>query len=166
LIEGGFNTAVNAPITITSNAGFAPYVPAAKLGGGNYIFVFSVNGINYFQIVYPTSVLSNSATSANPGLTVAQAYAIDSKIDDGLPTSGNVMAEVSVSTMTSVSGATTFAGPTWGIGGFNSPSPMSSAAPSSTTCYDTTSNQYSMSQNNGAGVNCALSLKMQGAGAR
>jgi hypothetical protein len=160
LIEGGVDAATNASISITNNGGFAPYVPAAKIGGGNYVFVFSVNGINYFQVVDPTSVASNSATNATVGLTVAQAYAIDGKMDDGLPASGNVMAAVSVSGFTSPNGG---GSPplVWATGGFNSPSYMSSASPSTTTCYDTTSGQYSMTQNGGAGVNCALSFRMQ-----
>jgi hypothetical protein len=83
---------------------------------------------------------------SNPGLTVNQAYSMDKKIDDGLPMTGNVLALYV--------DQTAFGG--CGVGN----SPNNSSA-STSTCFDTTSGNYSVTQNNGNGLNCALSFKMQ-----
>jgi prepilin-type N-terminal cleavage/methylation domain-containing protein len=159
LIDGTFNTITDAGVNISSNAGFAPYLPQAKIGNSNYVAVTSVNGNNYFQLINPISSSSDSTFYAQAGLTVSQAYAIDQKMDDGLPQTGHVLATASVS----------YFGPGesmnpggWGVdGSFNLPSAFSASTPSATTCYDTTSGQYSVTQNNGDGVNCALSLQFQ-----
>jgi hypothetical protein len=81
-----------------------------------------------------------------PALTVAQAYAIDKKIDDGLPTTGNVLAQF-------------LTGPTNGYPGWST----NGSSPGATTCYDTSSGtaKYSISYQNGALVNCGISFKFQ-----
>lgn len=71
------------------------------------------------------------------------AYNMDKKTDDVLPASGRVQA-----VYLNAGGPTAIPAP-------------NAATPSSSTCYDTTSNQYSVSQNNGAGVNCVLSSRFQ-----
>jgi hypothetical protein len=58
------------------------------------------------------------------------------------------------------------AGANIGYGGYIGPSPGTSLGASSATCYDNGGNasataQYSMGQNGGAGVNCALSFRFQ-----
>jgi prepilin-type N-terminal cleavage/methylation domain-containing protein len=159
LIEGTFNavTDTTAPV-ISANAGFAPYLPQAKIGNGNYISVFTVSGVNYFQIINPAACLGNSQFTANRGMTVAQAYAIDKKMDDALPATGGVLAAMSVS----VDNAGNANPGSWGVqGSFFPASVFSAAAASPTTCYDTTSGAYSITQNSGNGVNCALSFRFQ-----
>jgi hypothetical protein len=97
------------------------------------------------------------ASTAN--IPVAQAYAIDNKIDDGLPQSGNVMAwYLNVDQeWTDGTDATHIA---------NEPIPYSGALwPMSTHCYDNNGaagavTKYS-TYDNGADANCALSFKMQ-----
>lgn len=79
----------------------------------------------------------NGYMNTQPSLSVLQASNIDKKLDDGLPTRGRI-------TAFDVNGNST-----------NLPSA------SSITCYDSTSNQYSISQNNGSGINCSLSFKFQ-----
>ncbi|MGC2657118.1 MAG: prepilin-type N-terminal cleavage/methylation domain-containing protein [Bryobacteraceae bacterium] len=75
------------------------YLPAAKLGQGNYIYVFSSGQKNYFGLSAVTAIGSSAVedvwgdTSSTPSLSVQQAYEIDRKIDDGLPQSGNVLAQ-------------------------------------------------------------------------
>jgi hypothetical protein len=175
LIAGNFNSAsstVSATIT-TANAG--SYFPAAQIGGGNYIYAWSggynqgqstlaPDGINYFGL--SSAVTVGSYVYSSPGLTVAQAYAIDTKVDDGFPQSGKVMAMY----LQFQSGQFV----TWGAGGGNmgasgaNHGPTTSAtAGSSTTCYDNGGvsgpTTYSMEQNSGTGINCALSFIMQGA---
>src|SRR5262249_2525562 len=86
----------------------------------------------------------------NAGLTVAQAYAIDSKTDDGYPLSGRVTAQcIGGSSLTSLSGGAPFL----------FPSPSSGRPPP----YDNrqTPKPYSVKQNNGSGVNCGLTFRFQ-----
>jgi prepilin-type N-terminal cleavage/methylation domain-containing protein len=171
LIEGGFNAASASvmPGADITGTNLNLWLPQAKLGHGNYVYVWSgwfnsggwgTNGINYFGL----SAASNIAASSNSGLLesgknipVAQAYAIDKKVDDGMPQSGNVMAwylngNVYWTDGTAVTGANN--------------QTTTAIAGSSTTCYDNgnvtnATQQYSLEINNGAGANCALSFKMQ-----
>ena len=76
-------------------------------------------------------------------LPVMQAYRIDNKIDDGLPTTGVIQAVY-------INGSTTA----------TSPAP-NAAADGPTTCYNTTNDVYSIAYNNGTGPNCALSFRFQ-----
>jgi hypothetical protein len=85
--------------------------------------------------------------ASSPIVSVMQAYKMDLKVDDGIPTSGNVMAYYVNN-----------------IGGSNILSSAPNTATSggnSTSCYDTTTGTYSTTYNNGAGGNCAVSFKMQ-----
>lgn len=176
LIDGGFPKATVGAVsinnvTISSTPSLYDYYPTAKIGGGNFIYVWS-GGVhaetlgsdnkNYFGIerigvVYNQFTINSSA----PGISVMQAYNIDLKIDDGLPQSGRVL------TM-GIDGGNNL--PTW-LGGttsykYGGPEPNTAAPASSTTCYDNGNNSsvpmtYSMGQNTGAGVNCALSIQFQ-----
>ena len=175
LIPGAFNFAgaaayVTAPVN--------QILPEAKLGGGNYVYVYSNNAgttaVNYFGVSNTGSSLGpdgeiNGGTS--PGLSVAQAYALDKKIDDGLPQSGRVTASYMNWTLSSTLG---YFNGVWAAGGnaagasTGAPNygPTNASTPASaTTCYDNASGsgpqQYSMGQNNGAGQNCALSFRFQ-----
>jgi hypothetical protein len=146
------------------------YFPAAKIGRGNYIYVYEYNGnvytdatggqcypgrsINYFGLSAPVYIqygyggFANSGTPEDfPGLTVSEAYSIDKKVDDGLPISGNVIAQYLQGTGDGNPYCTTFS--------------PSANAPSSATCFDKTSWTYSVNQSNGAGVNCGLSFRFQ-----
>jgi prepilin-type N-terminal cleavage/methylation domain-containing protein len=164
LIPGSFITArPNAAITTEMPAtSFPLYFPTAKLGGNLYVIVFSISGINYFGLqpigrLSPGSFLDSFGDSlGNPvksSLTVQQAYNIDAKIDDGLPQSGNVMAQALDNTVF-----------LW-AGGFGQASPAAIAA-SSSTCFDNGNNSsaagnYSLAVNGGKGPNCELSFKFQ-----
>ena len=158
-------------------AQMALYLPTAKIGLGNYIYVWSggwgaaswpaaiPDGKNYFGLSAITA-LDEWEILSNAGLTVAEAYNIDTKIDDGLPQSGKVMAMYLDNSHGNIV--------EWAAGGGNmgayngSPydGPTTAATPGSpTTCYDngsvTGTQHYSMEQNNGAGINCALSVQFQ-----
>jgi prepilin-type N-terminal cleavage/methylation domain-containing protein len=104
LIENGFSTAGEvgsvggAPMTVVQ-----AYLPPAKIGGGNYVYVWSggpsagsgiKDNINYFGVsAWPyTFNGSSSFLYSQSGMTVQQAYNIDKKTDDGYPQSGNVLA--------------------------------------------------------------------------
>ena len=133
----------------------AQYMPPAKIGGNSYIYVWSggaygTSGKNYFGLSAVSMLQANAILdSVGTSLTVSQAYSIDKKVDDGMPLSGNVMAMF------------INYGPQW-VG-----TSIFVATPASlTTCYDNNNTfgvvqQYSMNQNSGAGVNCALSFKFQ-----
>lgn len=156
LIQGGFTTVIDAnQQPNASNPDL--YIPKAIIPEA-YLFVFSVcqwggscytAGIPGSTYMALSSVVTNMGGVSFPGvgtggITVAQAYAIDKKIDDGLPQSGN---------------ATAFY-PNYD---YSWTPRLARNAPtaSPTTCFDTTTAAYSITQNNGSGVNCGLSFKLQ-----
>lgn len=173
LVDGSFpsgggtvrdcSIADSTQITIATGAYFVGnFIPAAKIGNGNYVYAYTgdsvpstrytsdssvavtypVNSDNWFGLSRVTGTSGNGWTMmSNAGLSVLQAYNIDKKLDDGKPMSGNVMAFFST-----------------GNGIF---APIATASPSSVTCFDTTLFQYSLNQNNGSGMNCALSFRFQ-----
>jgi hypothetical protein len=109
------------------------------------VYVYANNGYNYYGLsAFGQISAASNVLSSSPILSVAQAYAIDKKMDDGLPTTGNVLAQYVSSGAPYV---VTLA--------------PNAATPSSTTCYDTTSLSYSITQNGGTGLNCALSFQFQ-----
>jgi prepilin-type N-terminal cleavage/methylation domain-containing protein len=184
LIAGGFNTAVStvavSALTATSTPNIGQFFPAAKVGRGNYIYVYEgggavsgsppqgFNGLNYFGISAITNV--NTWITSTPGLTAAEAYAIDSKIDDGFPQMGRVTAQYA-----GIGGAIGWGGglPN-AVGAGDDSTPETNSTPgSSTTCWDNSSaasgtpgvagatQHYSLEVNNGSNVTCALSFQMQ-----
>jgi prepilin-type N-terminal cleavage/methylation domain-containing protein len=189
LIDGGFNTASNysypsIAVTGTSTPSLSNFFPQAKLGGGNYVYVwsgssgisgevcgganqgvYSGNGVNYFGITAITAVGDGGSKAgfvySTPGLTANQAYSIDSKIDDGFPQSGNVTA-VYVNDLAYWAGTS------------NDGAAYTTATPgSATSCFDNSNTSsgtpgvagatqhYSLEISNGSNVNCALTFKMQ-----
>jgi prepilin-type N-terminal cleavage/methylation domain-containing protein len=145
------------------------YFPAAALGGGNNIYAFSGgmkndvsaqqggDGRNYFGIgvIYQ---LQSPWLWSNPGLTVRQASSMDTKIDDGLPQSGSVLNLYVNYYTTGWSGQTPAR--TYNV------QTLTAVSATTSTCSDNNNTagqaeQYSLSQNNGTGVNCALSFRFQ-----
>jgi prepilin-type N-terminal cleavage/methylation domain-containing protein len=179
LIDGSFNTATPLAaatlITSTTIPSLDAYFPAAKLGNGNSVLVWSGgidytaftsanNGINYFGLwkIVDIGATGTGGMESNPGLTVAQAYQIDKKMDDGLARTGAVTAVYVGQPGNASYGWGADGGGPYYHGGF-----LNTNVPASpTTCYDngndsTMPMQYSMSQNGGAGVNCMLSFQFQ-----
>ena len=176
-LTGGFCA---VPAKITGNGVYA-YGGGGNDGGTG---AWASTGVNYFGVSIPVAYTGAGNCSSNPGLTVSQAYAIDKKMDDGLPTSGNVIAAYTNMPPNGPSNGygTGWGAPNWvnsnpGYTTYTSSKalvlPSSSEMPNSgaipgdgTTCYDNGNSagvapQYSMAQNNGAGVNCALSFQFQ-----
>jgi prepilin-type N-terminal cleavage/methylation domain-containing protein len=167
LVEGGFTTAT--PDGSTQGVAIPLLFPAATIGGGNYIAVWSggpvnsppypSNGLNYFTIIAATSIGGAYVAASTPGLSVNEAYSIDRKMDDGLPQSGNVTAMYD--------GNAPGAWGNWAGGATASNGPTTAATPGSgTTCYDNGSaagatQQYSVEINGGSNVDCALSFQFQ-----
>jgi hypothetical protein len=174
LIEGGYNQAsplAPSGATITGSA-IATYFPPAKVGTGNYVYVWSTGceqsaswtppGLNYFGISAVTSL--GSVTFSSALFPVRQAYAIDAKIDDGLPQTGRVM-------MMYIDSAHSANNPIWPGANWQTNGLIINATPATTTsCWDNGNTwngpqEYSISSlsDYGAHANCALSFKMQGA---
>jgi prepilin-type N-terminal cleavage/methylation domain-containing protein len=101
LVQGAFNQATDTEEGW--NIWEAPQgrMPTAKVGSGVYVYVYSNNGVNYFGLSYVNAVwllaggldFGEAGWNNTPGVSVSQAFAIDQKIDDGLPQSGNVTAQ-------------------------------------------------------------------------
>jgi prepilin-type N-terminal cleavage/methylation domain-containing protein len=176
MLDGGFNTAgPTTPTGVVPGNLIGSYLPQAKLGRGNFIYVWSggwpnncaggllpPDNINYFGIS-AAGHLWNSDLGGTTAMTVSEAYNIDNKIDDGLPQSGSITALYlptgcaywAYSSMSGMQGAhAANDGPT-----------TNATQGTSATCYDNGNvagvEKYSTGQNNGTGLNCALSIRFQ-----
>jgi len=163
LIEGGFTVATPTWSEFPAQSVSTDF-PDAKIGNGNSVSVMSgglsaTDGSNYFSVMVLTQ-FNGGYTTSSPGMTVQQAYAVDKKMDDGFPQTGRVTAVY-------MNGPLSAANPSWAAGGgVAGASPGTVGAASSTSCFDNAGNtanpmQYSLAQNGGAGVNCALSFRFQ-----
>jgi len=133
---GNFSTASGAtPISAV--------LPVAKIGNGNYVYVYSINSYNWYGVSAVNAIPLDDIISANTAITVLQAYNIDNKMDDGIATTGNVVAVWVNNSQTSTSTVN------------------AQATDSATSCYNTSSNTYSIGINGGNALNCALSFKFQ-----
>jgi prepilin-type N-terminal cleavage/methylation domain-containing protein len=151
LIEGNFSLGGCIFFTPTLSQ-TTLLMPTAKINATSSVYVFDYLQKNFFGIstikTWPGTYEQSTAA-----FTVAQAYAIDNKTDDGLPTTGRVLAYFEsgggASCPATISGNTCASTNTATSGG------------NSTSCYDTTTGTYSITQNGGASVNCGLSFMMQ-----
>lgn len=156
--------------------GHGVYVHAGGSSGGG-VSPWASTSINYWGLSVPLAYLGGGWCASNPGLTVAQAHAIDQKIDDGMPVSGNVLAAYVNGTPNNPVATAAGYGTGWGTpdwvnpGGTSYTSPGMIIPPSSAiqgsaqTCYDNGDSagatpQYSMSQGSN-NLNCALTFKFQ-----
>ncbi len=178
LIDGSFNTASETilPASTVAGTGVDLYFPQAKIGRGNYVYVWSAdvftpgdgnpgqNGTtNYFGISAITQLVTYNMYSL-PALTVQEAYNIDKKMDDGFPSTGRVIAAYEdlqwfASPASALSGG-------WANDPWTQGTAQTATSASAATCYDNGNNangqlQYSLSQSAGAMVNCALSFQFQ-----
>jgi prepilin-type N-terminal cleavage/methylation domain-containing protein len=171
LIDGNYSKAQSA-----SNAYALPdgYLPPAQFGGRAFVYVYSggagiptiSNQKNYFGISTCNQVSNAWQLFSTPSLTVRQVFAIDTKVDDGLPQSGRVVAKYLNYAIYSNTSSVWANG-----GGIAGPSDTSATTASSTTCYDNSASggvgvlgavqHYSMEINDGSGQNCALSFQFQ-----
>jgi prepilin-type N-terminal cleavage/methylation domain-containing protein len=181
LIDGGFSMASSTQPYVYSYTGptmVAPFMPAAKIGGNSFIFVWCADaydatplwvpaGKNFFDLSGVVNI-GEGQNFTTTTLTPNQAYAIDSKIDDGFPQSGTVVALVINTEIGAEAWAAGGGGTNQGAStGYPNDNPTTaSTAPSATTCYDNRSTagqkqQYSLTYNGGNNPNCGLSFKMQ-----
>jgi hypothetical protein len=187
LLDGNFTVAQAYMLAIppsVSASDVPKYFPAARIGKGNYVFVWSggwgSDGKNYFGLsaVLSMDLTSDGTPNSNVTITPMEAYNIDSKIDDGLPQSGSVMTVYAHTAcgntaLSWAAGGTydptcgaTYSGDHDGSGGPVVAGDGVATAPSSTTCYDNSGvaggiEHYSVGFQNGVNPNCALSFRFQ-----
>jgi prepilin-type N-terminal cleavage/methylation domain-containing protein len=142
-----FCLAGGAALSLSTSPGttyLGDYYPNGKIGHGTYIYVYENSGYNWYGLSTLTSVNNSGCVNDATSIPAVQAFKIDQKVDDGLPATGGVQANYLTGCYT-VSVA------------------PNAASDSTTTCYNTTSNAYSISSlaNYGAGGNCALSFRFQ-----
>jgi prepilin-type N-terminal cleavage/methylation domain-containing protein len=197
LIEGSFLPQAANPFlanfSTTSLNTIATYLPRAKIGRGNYVYAWSGgwqeiysgpgagDGHNYFTIGIVYAVQSG-IPEVSMGLTVREAYNMDSKVDDGFPQSGRVTAmfldsnesiwssakaSTGVASNVGLADAATY-GPLTSPASDNGGDSAKSGTASITTCYDYSNPlspsvplTYSVNANANQ-LNCALSFRFQG----
>jgi prepilin-type N-terminal cleavage/methylation domain-containing protein len=150
LIEGSFSAASPSTIATFPVANVSSYFPAAKLGNGNYFYVYS-NRVdsaavmlaqpitNFYGIAIIKNINNSNGLNSAQGLSIQQAYDIDKKIDDGLANSGRVVGASVVGAISDIPNNNPYL---------------------STACYSTFSGVYYVAQNPNA-VICSLSFRMQ-----
>jgi prepilin-type N-terminal cleavage/methylation domain-containing protein len=148
LIEGSFSTATAILQPSMTNTTVSLYMPQAKLGTINYIYVYTDGTYNWFGFSGVTKA-SSGALTTTASITPLQAYGIDSKIDDGFPASGKVVAQYLSYARAEAADLINTA-------------PAASPAVSG-DCYDSTTTQgaYAVQIDGGADTACALSFKFQ-----
>lgn len=67
-------------------------LPPAKMGRGNYFAAYSSAGVNYYELNGIAQIGALGTYLGTARLTPLEAFSLDSKIDDGMPNSGNVIA--------------------------------------------------------------------------
>lgn len=149
----------------------ANYMPVAKIGtSGVYVCAYSFGSTNYFSVVALREIGTDEGGDSpmgspqNPGLTVQQAYAIDTKMDDGLPLSGHVITQMPTNYIDAGTLSYPGSGNTNGISG--APDNATPVMGDSTTCYDNNNGaepvqHYSTQIDGGNDNNCALSFPFQ-----
>ncbi len=179
-IDGSFTTATSSTHggSMITGTAIANYMPAAKIGQGNYVYVWAggsgsvdlpgmtFSGINYFGLsgIADLQVGIIGFPDATKNLTQAQAYNIDQKIDDGYPTTGSVLAVYPSSSSIywaaggNIDSTGTAPGQVFGSG--------YQISAVKTTCFDNNNvsgaqMRYTMSISNGSNMSCVLAFKFQ-----
>jgi prepilin-type N-terminal cleavage/methylation domain-containing protein len=99
LIEGRYSDQTDTYIrALGPHPKTSPYLPPAKLGRGISVVVFPLYNVNYFAIVNIGSVIFGyMSLDTNHSVTTGEAFNIDTKLDDGKLTTGNIQAVGGVS---------------------------------------------------------------------
>lgn len=162
----------NQIITLSTTPSIYQWLPQAKIGNGNFVYVFSWNQLNWFGVSAITELRDGYRSASNPGITVQQASNIDNKMDDGLPLTGSVtvcyLSQNIYSQQELWAAGGGLAGTDGGWANYVSHCsyPTATAIPyASTNCYDnnnssSTTPTYSISKN-AIAQNCALSFQFQ-----
>lgn len=97
LIDGNYGSAITTAGVVaadTTGATVAGYLPAAKIGRGNYWNVAAAAGLNYYMLSgFDTLPIAAAGTiDFAEQLTPIESFNIDIKVDDGSPNTGTVQA--------------------------------------------------------------------------
>ncbi len=118
LVDGSFGSVGNALIVTSTGVAtgtvtnISTSVPATRINLTNYIIVYADNGLNYYQLMPIASITATPTyTYGTTGITPLQAYNIDTKLDDGAPNTGIIIARDTGST-NGVNGIPTWASST------------------------------------------------------
>ncbi len=154
LMAGAFADSTTGAITANTDAQIKAEVPEAKIGRGNYFHVIYTRNVSYGQrylLHQITCIGCNGAGQGTLGnaLTPTEAFNIDSKIDDGNPIQGSVLA-TDAYPFGFVMATTIIVGQSAGPAAFPSSCFLSSPAQYSTS-LSTQANQLS----------CGLAFKLQ-----
>jgi len=147
---------INSPISdpgdgppVLTQGEVGNYFPPAKIGNNNFWVVYNDGSFNYYELTGLTGV-NGAYNYPKNYLTPLQAFAIDQKIDDGLPGSGTVMASISLN---------------WNDYGINHLAYQYSQISqynNGNYCLDITVSKYNTATSNAANTPaCSLQLKLQ-----
>lgn len=92
----GAATAAAAAVTA---ANLPTQMPLAKMGKSTFITVASTTGLNYYLISGLTAVAASGAPTLSDTITPQEAFQIDTKMDDGIPNRGIVVAATDVANL-------------------------------------------------------------------
>lgn len=146
-ITGNFVYIGGSP-SVWAFGAYQPVNPGGAAQGKNYFFLSSAGRYSTINRLVPGG---SWPSAPNYGLKVSQAYAIDSKADDGNPVFGRIVSLVNTN-----ANGTLY----WSVAGYGQADPATA-----TTCGDNDNNaanpaRYSMSINNGENPNCMLLFAM------
>ncbi|MFW0776700.1 MAG: pilus assembly FimT family protein [Rickettsiales bacterium] len=80
------------PIPVNQASSKNDVLPESKLGNSNSIFVFSVDGNNFFQIAGVDSTDADGVYDLFSAISPEEAHGMDTKIDDSAPYTGKMVA--------------------------------------------------------------------------
>lgn len=124
-VDGVFGTLGNSVIVAATGyvtgavTNIPQSLPPTKITPENYFTVFSANGLNYFEIVSVSGIATTPAYSfSTNAVTPINAFNMDSKLDDGKPNAGSIIARgiAAMNAAASVAATTTAATCTIGTG--------------------------------------------------
>ena len=93
MIDASFTAATDAPAASLANPNaIRAYLPQAKIGRGNFIAVYAESSLNYYQIAGMATTDAGGYPLIAGSITPLEAFNIDTKVDDGLPNTGNALA--------------------------------------------------------------------------
>ena len=102
---------ISDPIAIPSFAQAAVAVsdttiPPSKLGKGGRVTIDSINGRNYYTISGVSSTTTFYLPTVGAGVTTIDAFNVDTKMDDGVPSTGKVLSVSATAPVSNVSANT------------------------------------------------------------
>ena len=119
--EGTFDSSVSRTATSTIPI-LNTHIPSAKVGTNAGIYAYGASGKSYYYVAGPSASGTLAMGTTLSPLKPADALAVDSKVDDGVPSTGNVRGVAAAFTVLPVDADYTTAGNLDGT-------------PSATECY-------------------------------